>query len=163
MLVNWMLCAFAVTSPPHARLHGRAGCRVSSPLEMQAEANKGPPTSERLKSELLSLIPRRRDGSPVTNVTLDALSVRRIERTVARLEARGLAAAGRPAGVFHFLHTTLSLPDRRRSTGPGEPFTAHAGAFAESPAALAALDGPWRLLYSDASEITNLAKLPLGQ
>mmetsp|Transcript_90682 Transcript_90682/g.282028 ORF Transcript_90682/g.282028 Transcript_90682/m.282028 type:complete len:282 (-) Transcript_90682:3-848(-) len=44
-----------------------------------------------------------------------------------------------------------------------EPSSKYAGApFAESPEALAALDGPWRLLYSDASEITRLSKLPLG-
>ena len=36
------------------------------------------------------------------------------------------------------------------------------GPLASNPKAQELLDGPWRLLYSDASEITNLVDLPLG-
>jgi len=71
------------------------------------------------------------------------------------------AASGAPA-------TNVSLPqDRqdqiREAASRLEPRSEYRDTpIAESPEALAALDGSWQLLYSDASEITRLARLPLG-
>lgn len=70
-------------------------------------------------------------------------------------------ASGAPA-------TNLSMTGRQRqriekAVKRLEPYSEYRGkAFADCPEARAALDGPWQLLYSDASEITRLARLPLG-
>jgi len=84
----------------------------------------------------------------------------------ARLAARGCLLAAIPPGVkgAPVTNVTLSAEDYAQIMGLAADLEATVadGEVALAGEALARLDGDWRLVFSDAREITRLIKLPLG-
>lgn len=103
---------------------------------------------------------------PGRHLRTGAAAVGSGEEEPAALREDLLTLIPQPASGAPATNLSVSRDQRRRiekAVSRLEPYSEYRGkAFADSAEATAALDGPWQLVYSDASEITRLAKLPLG-
>jgi len=127
-------------------------------------ARTGPVGRTRPGPQALALGPRMMDSHPRTDTTR-ATATADAEQRAALKKALLLVIPSRSFGA-PATNVTTDAPRISRIeelVRELEPFSPYAGkAFADNPEALSTLSGGWRLLYSDASEITRLVKLPLG-